>query len=113
MAESVEIEVIGFSHGSCGPFPCDENRSCGLVACCPTEELVEAVKALEKAVSCEYGGKASVKFTLLDDGIPDDVRAIIEEHQPPLPIVLVNGKLTPIGRVSFSLIKKEIGALLD
>jgi len=113
MAEYAEIEVIGFSYGSCSPFPCNEDRSCGLVACCPTEKLVEAVKALEEAVSREYGDKVGIKFTLLDDGVPDYVRAIITEHQPPLPIVLVNGKVTPIGRISLPQIKKEIEAVLD
>lgn len=113
MAESVEVEVIGFSYGSCGPFPCNEDRTCGLVACCPTEKLVEAVKALEDAVTAEYGGKVSVRFTTLDDGVPEYVREIVEQHQPPLPIVLVNGKLTPIGRISLTLLKKEIEAVLD
>ena len=52
-------------------------------------------------------------MTLIDDGIPEHIRKIIEERHPPIPIVLVNGKLTSIGRVSLDLIKEEIEYALE
>ncbi|TAJ44778.1 hypothetical protein [Methanofollis fontis] len=113
MADHAQIEIIGFSNGSCSPFPCNEDRTCGLVTCCPTESLTEAIKALKDALSEEYGERVSVSFTSLDDGVPADVQKIVEEHHPPLPMILVNGQLTPIGRISLPQIKKEIEAALD
>jgi hypothetical protein len=38
------------------------------------------------------------------------VKQLIETDYPPLPIVLVNGKLTRIGRIVLDRIKKEINA---
>ncbi|QYZ78339.1 hypothetical protein E2N92_02280 [Methanofollis formosanus] len=113
MADHAEIEIIGFSYGSCGPFPCNEQRSCDLHACSPSENLVKAVDALKDRLMAEYPGQVAVKFTLLDDGVPDYVQKIVEEHQPPLPIILVNGRVTPVGRISMPLIKKEIDAALN
>ncbi|QSZ66004.1 hypothetical protein RJ40_00045 [Methanofollis aquaemaris] len=113
MADHAEIEIIGFSYGFCGPFPCNEQRSCGLQACSPSENLVKAVDALKDTLSVEYPGQVAVKFTLLDDGVPEYVQKIVEEHQLPLPIILVNGRVTPIGRISMPLIKKEIDAALN
>jgi len=50
--------------------------------------------------------------TLLDDGVPDRVKAIIERSHPPIPIVLVEGRVTPIGRISLTRLLREIeGAL--
>jgi hypothetical protein len=37
------------------------------------------------------------------------VREIIEEFSPPLPIVLINGKYVPMGRISLPLVQKELG----
>jgi hypothetical protein len=47
-------------------------------------------------------------FTLIDDDVPDYVQVLIETEYPPLPIVLVNKKLTRIGRIHLDRIKKEI-----
>lgn len=108
MADHAHIEIIGFSYGECSPFPCNEERSCGLKKCYLSGKLVDATEALKEALSEEYGGKVDVTLTLLDDGVPEYVQKIVEEHQPPIPIVLVNGKVTPVGRISLPQIKKEI-----
>ncbi|WP_298667600.1 hypothetical protein [uncultured Methanofollis sp.] len=112
MADHAHIEVIGFSYGECSPFPCNEERSCGLTKCYLSGKLVDATEALKKALSAEYGEKVDVTLTLLDDGVPEYVQKIVEEHQPPIPIILVNGKVTPIGRISLPQIKIEIDSAL-
>jgi hypothetical protein len=108
MAPEVVVEIIGFRNAACGPFPCDENRSCELVRCHPKGTLVDACEALALCLQEDYGGRVQVKVTFLDEGMPEYVKKIIEEQYPPLPIVLINGNLTPIGRISFALIRKEL-----
>lgn len=108
MTRSVRVEIIGFRDSSCGPFPCSEDRSCGLSACADTERLKDAYAALKDALHTEFGDLVSVTLTLLDDGVPERIQRIIESHHPPLPIVLVNDRVTPVGRISLPLIRKEI-----
>ncbi|MDO9538777.1 MAG: hypothetical protein Q7J09_02085 [Methanocalculus sp.] len=108
MSFEIDIEIIGLKELSCGPFPCNDERTCELTECAPTEKLLPAVSALEKALKKEYGKSVSVQLTLLDDGVPNRIRDIIEEHQPPLPIVIINDRVTPVGRISLQLIRKEI-----
>ncbi|MDE4907391.1 hypothetical protein L0665_01990 [Methanogenium marinum] len=110
MAETSEIEVIGFSEGSCGPFPCDDTRTCELFACAPSENLVKAFEALKTELESRYPG-ITLKLTLLDDGVPEYVVKIIEEHHPLLPIVLINGTVTPVGRISLPLITEQLERL--
>jgi len=112
MSNIVEIEIVGFSDSSCGPFPCDGDRTCELEKCAPSENLVKAFGALTEKLEYIYGEKISVKLCILDDGIPDHIVKIIEEVHPPLPIVIINGKATPIGRISLPLIREEIDSLL-
>ncbi|KUK61549.1 hypothetical protein [Methanoculleus sp.] len=112
MAE-VTVEIVGFAESECGPFPCDETRSCGLETCYPSNSLMDAISALRDELLAGYGEKVEVKTTLLDEEMPDHIRKIIEERQPPIPIVLVNGRLTSIGRVSLDLIKEEIDYALE
>jgi hypothetical protein len=108
MSDTVTIEVIGFSESPCGPFRCDENRTCGLEACAPGERLVDAFEALKSVLADRYGDSVSCTLTLLDDGVPERIIKIVEEHQPPVPIVLVNGRITPLGRISLPLIEREL-----
>jgi len=108
MASSVTIEVIGFRGASCSPFPCDETRSCSLSECHPSGKLLPAFEALKKELKNTYGDNVVLKFTPLDDGIPEYVKEIIDKHYPPLPIILVNGRLTPIGRIVVDKIRAEI-----
>ncbi len=110
MAEMTEIEIIGFSDGACGPFPCDDTRTCELSTCAPSENLVKAFEALKTELESRYPG-ITLKLTLLDDGIPDYVVKIVEEKQPPLPIVLINGTLAPVGRISLPLITEQLERL--
>ena len=107
MANSITIEVIGLRDSRCSPFPCDDERSCGLSECHPMGSLVRAFEALEKELRKEYGAEVSLKLTIIDDEVPPYIEKIISEHYPPIPIILVNGKITPVGRVSLPLIKKE------
>ncbi|MDI6719402.1 MAG: hypothetical protein QMD46_07325 [Methanomicrobiales archaeon] len=108
MKPDIVIEIVGFQSATCGPFPCDESRTCELSDCHPDGTLIDACKALESCMRGAYGDRVQVKFTNLDEGVPDAVREIIEKHHPPLPIVMVNGRLTPIGRISWPLIQKEV-----
>jgi hypothetical protein len=108
MKGTVLIEIVGLKNSECCPFPCDENRTCGLSGCFPTGKLLPAFEELKKVLVTEYGNRVDLKLTLLDDGTPDYIITIIETEYPPLPMVLVNGRLTRIGRISLDRIKKEI-----
>jgi hypothetical protein len=108
MTEPLCIEIIGFSSAECGPFPCEPDRSCGLTECFPSGSLLPAVDALRHAIAARYGNRIVVTVTLLDDGVPDRVKAIIERSHPPLPIVMVDGRVAPIGRISYTRIAAEI-----
>jgi len=108
MADSLIVEIIGFSEAECGPFPCDPDRSCGLEECFPSGSFTKAVLALGHVLAGRFGTRVRLTVTLLDDGVPDRVKAIVEERHPPLPIVLVAGRVTPIGRISLPKIEKEI-----
>jgi hypothetical protein len=108
MNETVLIEIVGLKNSECCPFPCDENRTCGLSGCSPTGKLLPAFEELKKVLVKEYGNRVDSKLTLIDDGTPDYIRTIIETEYPPLPMVLVNGRITRIGRISLDRIKNEI-----
>jgi hypothetical protein len=108
MTNTITIEVIGLRDSYCSPFVCDEDRSCGLTECYPLGTLVRAFEVLKTTLEREYGDTLSLKLTLIDDVVPPHVEKIISEHYPPIPIILVNGKITPVGRISLPLIKKEI-----
>ena len=82
MNETVAVEVIGLKDFSCGPFPCDEERSCGLETCYPTEKLVPAFHALKEKLEEIYNDRVVVRLTLIDDEVPDRIRRLIDEHQP-------------------------------
>jgi len=110
MPDPLVIEIIGFSEQECGPFPCEPDRTCGLEECFPSGSFMPAVDALIRAVTARFGERVKVTLTLLDDGVPDRVKAIIERSHPPVPIVLLNGRVTPIGRISFTRIVREIEA---
>jgi hypothetical protein len=112
MADPVQIEIAGFENAECSPFPCTEERTCGLTDCYPTGRLTSAFGALKTVLENEYGSRITMKLTLLDNGVPDHIRTIIETQRPALPIVLVNGRVTPIGRIALDRIKTEIKKVL-
>jgi len=108
MTGPVHVEVVGLKTSECSPFPCDENRTCGLSGCYFSGKLNDACKELEKVLKETYGARVDLKLTLIDDGVPDHIRTVIERESPPIPMVLVNGKITRIGRIALDRIKKEI-----
>jgi len=108
MNNPVTIEVIGFKSSECSPFPCNGERTCGLSDCYPTNKLTAAFTALSGALKARYGDTVTLTLTLIDDGVPDRIRAIIEQHHPVLPMILINGKVTPVGRIALERIIKEI-----
>jgi hypothetical protein len=108
MTGTVLIEIVGLKNAECSPFPCDENRTCGLSDCYPTGKLNAAVDELKKVLKNAYGDRVELKLTYIDEGAPDYIQKIIETNFPPLPIILVNGRVTRIGRISLDRIKKEI-----
>ncbi|HTY14589.1 MAG TPA: hypothetical protein VMC42_02675 [Methanoregulaceae archaeon] len=113
MQDVITVEVIGLRDSSCSPFPCDEDRTCGLSDCYPTGTLCCAFDALKTVIDRLYGTRVSLVLTLIDEEVPEHVRHAIEESYPPLPFILVNGKVVPIGRISLPLIKKEIDRRLE
>jgi len=108
MDQPLQIEIIGLKNASCSPFPCDEQRTCGLSACHPTGKLLPAVDALRQALSYEYGEKVTLSLVLIDDQVPDYVSEILQDQYPPIPFVLIDRRLVPMGRISLDQIKKEI-----
>jgi hypothetical protein len=108
MAGTVTVEIVGLKTSECSPFPCDEDRTCGLSECYLSGKLDDAFRELENVLKAAYGARVNLKLTLIDDGAPDHIRTIIERDYPPIPMVLVNGRLTRIGRISLDRIKKEI-----
>ncbi|HMK15678.1 MAG TPA: hypothetical protein VK450_02030, partial [Methanomicrobiales archaeon] len=72
-----------------------------------------AVEALKHTLAARYGEQVTVTLTLLDDRVPDRVKAIFEQCHPPLPVILLNGRVTPIGRISYTRIAREIDAALS
>jgi hypothetical protein len=108
MSAPVHVEIVGLKTSECSPFPCDENRTCGLSGCYLSGKLNDAFLELKKVLEASYGDQVDVGLTLIDDGVPDHIRTIIEKEYPPIPMVLVNGRITRIGRIALDRIKKEI-----
>jgi hypothetical protein len=105
-----EITIFGYAEAECGPFPCDEHRTCGLEECYPSGRFQEACAALGNALNRKYGGRTTLRVVLLDDGIPEEIRSLVEERHPAVPIVLVDGRLIPLGRVSFTHLTRYLTA---
>jgi hypothetical protein len=106
------IEIIGLKDSACSPFPCDETRSCGLYECYPTGKLVRAADALRNELCELYGDKVEFRLMLIDNEMPGYVKEIIARECPPIPFVLINGGLVPLGRISLTLMKKEVEKFL-
>jgi hypothetical protein len=49
---------------------------------------------------------------LIDNEMPGYVKEIIARECPPIPFVLINGGLVPLGRISLTLMKKEVEKFL-
>jgi len=113
MSVPVSVEIVGLKSSECSPFPCDANRTCGLQECFPSGMLLKAFEALQKRVQEKYGDRVKMKITLIDESVPDHIRRILETEYPPIPMVLVNGKLTRIGRIAADRIINEIDAALS
>ena len=75
MTGTVHVEIVGLKTSECSPFPCDENRTCGLSGCYPSGKLDDACKELEKVLKAAYGDRVDLKLTLIDDGTPEIGRA--------------------------------------
>jgi hypothetical protein len=108
MAGTVHVEIVGLETSECSPFPCDENRTCGLSGCYLSGKLNDAYAELRKVLTETYGDRVDLILTLVDNGAPDYIRTIIEKEYPPIPMVLVNGRVTKIGRIALDRIKAEI-----
>jgi hypothetical protein len=108
MTRPVQIEIVGLKTSECSPFPCDEDRTCGLTGCYLSGKLVDAFEDLKKVLLKLYGDKVSLKLTLIENGTPDYIRTIIEREYPPIPMVIINGRVTKIGRIALDRIKGEI-----
>ena len=112
MSDPVLVEIVGLKYSECSPFPCDANRTCGLSECHPSGKLTKAFEALKTVIKDTYGDRVNLKLILIDDNVPDHIRTILEKEYPPIPMVLVNGKLARIGRIALDKIKNEIEAAL-
>ena len=110
MSDTILVEIVGLKSSECSPFPCDADRTCGLSACYPSGRLVQAFDALRARLNETYGNRVEMRLTLIDEKVPDHIREILEKDYPPIPMVLVNGKLTRIGRIAADRITAEIEA---
>lgn len=108
MTSSVNVEIVGLKTSECSPFPCDEDRTCGLTGCYLKGKLTDAYEDLALVLKKLYGDRVTTKLTLIDNGAPDHIRTIIERDFPPLPMVIINGRVTKIGRIALDRIKAEI-----
>lgn len=102
------IEIVGLKDSACSPFPCDETRSCGLNECHPSGNLVRASQVLTEELRELHGNSITVKLILIDDGMPGYVREIVDRECPPIPFILMEGKLVPMGRISLPQLEREI-----
>jgi hypothetical protein len=110
---TITLEIVGYADSECSPFPCDETRTCGLTSCAPSGSLVEAVEAVKKEIKREFADQVIVKLTLLDESVPDYIREIYEREHPAIPMILVEGKVIPIGRISWIPIREAIATQLS
>jgi len=108
MVDTILVDIVGLKNSECSPFPCDAKRSCGLSGCYPKGTLVDAFCELKKVLCEQYGDRVDCRLTLIDDGAPEYIRKILITEYPPIPMVLVNGRLTRIGRIVLGRIKDEI-----
>lgn len=108
MAEKISIEVVGLKDSTCSPFPCDMTRSCGLYDCHPSGKLVPAFEALKKELIQQFGQDVEMRLILIDEDMPEHIRGIIASHYPPIPFVVINGTLIPMGRISLPMMQREI-----
>lgn len=104
----IRLEVVGYTYRPCGPFPCDDTRTCGLSECYGKEKLASAFPALKTALSEKYGDKVSVELVSLDKEIPEWVKEIVKTEHPPLPIILINKTVIPVGAISMPKISEFI-----
>jgi len=110
---SVSVEIVGYSYSECSPFPCDDDRTCGLIACSPSGSLIKAYNALKEEISKEFGDCISVTLTLLDDGVPDRIKEIYSRDHPAIPMVLIQGSIMPIGRIALQPIRDAIYKVIN
>ena len=108
MADTIVVEIVGLKNSECSPFPCDAKRRCGLSGCYPNGTLADAFLELKKVLHEQYGDRVDCRLTLIDNGVPEHIKKILITEYPPIPMVLVNGRLTRIGRVALDRIKNEI-----
>ena len=85
MAGTVHVEIVGLKTSDCSPFPCDEERTCGLNGCYLSGKLGDAYAELKKVLLETYGNRVDIKLTFVDDGAPDYIRTIIEKEYPQFP----------------------------
>lgn len=105
---TVIVEVVGYRDSGCSPFPCDEERTCELSICKPSGKLIPATEALRVKLKEEFSDDISVQLTLLDDGVPDYIRELYETKHPAIPMILINKRLLPIGRISWPHIRDAV-----
>jgi hypothetical protein len=108
MAGTVHVEIAGLKTSECSPFPCDEDRTCGLSGCYLSGKLIDAFNELKKVLLETYGDRVDLTLTLVDNDVPERIKTIIEREYPPIPMVIVNGRVTKIGRITLDRIKNEI-----
>ncbi len=110
---AITVEVIGYQDSECSPFPCDDDRTCELSACKPSNKLVNATEALRNKIKEEFSQEIQVTLTLLDSGVPEYIRKIYEEKHPAIPMILINGELLPVGRISWSHIRDAVRRVIE
>jgi hypothetical protein len=76
--------------------------------------LIPATEALRAKLKEEFqGDEIAIQLTLLDDGVPDYIKEIYEAEHPAIPMILINKRLLPIGRISLPRISEGIREALS
>ena len=113
MSIPITLEIAGYTESECSPFPCDEDRTCGLSACAPSGSLVKACAALKDEIFKEFGDRVTMKLTFLDEKVPDHIKKIYEKDHPAIPMILLQGRVLPVGRISWPQIRDAINLELE
>lgn len=109
----ITVEVVGYQNSECSPFPCNDERTCELSACKPSNLLINATEALRARLKEEFSEEITVSLTLLDEHVPDYIRKIYEEKNPAIPMILINGTLLPLGRISWPHIRDAVRQVIN
>ncbi|MDD3573424.1 hypothetical protein [Methanospirillum sp.] len=69
---------------------------------------MKAFEALKEEVYKEFENRVTLKLTLLDDNVPEYIKDIYNLDHPAIPMILLQKKVIPVGRISWKPIRDAI-----